>query len=165
MLGKFERVLEALAGSNVDFVIVGGVAVVMHGHLRMTNDLDLAVDLTERNLERCLGCLADLGYQPQAPVDMMAFADADQRQRWVKEKNMTVFSPWSSDRSGPTVDLFADPPFDYQQLKRRAVTVSLAGHDVSVVSLDDLVAMKQAVGRPQDLADVLSLKQIDDRDP
>ncbi|HEY6104570.1 MAG TPA: hypothetical protein VIV59_01215, partial [Anaeromyxobacteraceae bacterium] len=73
-----------------------GVAVVLHGHLRTTADLDLVVSLVPANVRRALAALGGLGFRPRAPVRADDFADPAARAGWAEEEGMTVFSLWSA---------------------------------------------------------------------
>jgi hypothetical protein len=155
--GRVERVLAALEREGVRYLVVGGVAVVLHGHLRTTLDLDLVLQLEPDNLERALKAFAGMGFQPQIPVTLGSFADPRNRESWLREKNMTVFSLWHADHPGFAVDLFVKEPFDFDAVYRRALRVPLPGAQATVVSRDDLVQMKRAAGRAADLEDVAAL--------
>jgi hypothetical protein len=160
MSGRIERVLAALGEAGVQYLIVGGVAVVMHGHLRTTADLDLVIDLEPANARRAIDALTGLGLRPRAPVPAHAFADVEQRESWIETKNMVVFSLW--DPSDPTfdVDLFVREPFEFEPAYRRRVEVSLGTVSANVVALDDLLALKRSAGRSQDLADIEALTAL-----
>jgi hypothetical protein len=160
MSGRVEWVLAALEKAGVRYLVVGGVAVVLHGYLRTTLDLDLVLELERGNLERALKALAGLGLCPQAPVPLSSFADPETRERWLREKNMTVFSLWHPDRPGFAVDLFVQEPFDFEAVYGRALRVPLQGVGATVVSRDDLVEMKRAAGRAQDMEDIAALSEL-----
>jgi len=160
MSGRVEWVLTALEREGVRYLIVGGVAVVLHGHLRTTLDLDLVLQLDRSNLERALRAFSDLGLQPQVPVSLESFADPTNRETWLREKNMTVFSLWHPDHPGFAVDLFVREPFDFDAVYRRALRVPLQGVQATVVSREDLLEMKRATGRAQDLQDVEALAEL-----
>lgn len=162
MAGDIEQVLETLGRAGVRFLVVGGVAVVLHGHLRATADLDLVVQLEEENLRRALDALESLGYRPRAPVSFRAFTDPQTRERWIREKGLTVFSLWSERFPQLEVDLFAREPFEFGETYGRSVRVPLGRQTVAVASLDDLIAMKEAAGRPQDRSDVEALRTLRD---
>jgi len=156
----FEQVLAALNAEQVRYLVVGGVAVVLHGHLRTTADLDLVVSMVPDNVRRALAALGRLGFRPRAPVQPEEFADPAARAGWADEKGMTVFSLWSARVPGIEVDLFVREPFDFEQAFGRAVRVALDTTSATVASLEDLLAMKRAAGRPLDLADVAALEAI-----
>jgi hypothetical protein len=155
------RILAQLDRAGVRFVVVGGVAVVLHGHLRFTADLDLAVALERDNILAALSALKSLGFRPRPPVRAEDFADPEIREAWVREKNMTVFSLWSESFPGTDVDLFADPPIPFQDLEARAVPLAVPPLTVRVASIRDLIAMKRKAGRPIDASDVAALEKIE----
>ena len=91
MVGEIERVLKALERARVRYVIVGGVAVVLHGYLRLTADLDLVLQLDDDNAAAGIRALTGLGYRPRAPVAAEDFARPACRRAWIEDKGMTVF--------------------------------------------------------------------------
>ena len=154
--------LAALAGADVRFVVVGGVAVVLHGHPRLTADLDLVIDLEVGPASRAMQVLTGLGLVPRLPVPASAFADPPTRDRWVAERNLMVFT--LTDPDGLLeVDLFARPPLPFETLWARAMTVLVGQTEARVASLDDLITMKRDAGRPQDLLDIAALEDLRDR--
>jgi len=158
--GDFDLVFAALQRDQVRYLVVGGVAVVLHGHPRFTADLDLVVALDPENARAAIAALARLGYRPRAPVDGAQFADPVARQRWIDEKGLTVFTLWSPDHPATEIDLFVREPFPFDAAWSRATIADLGDVRVPVASLEDLVALKRAAGRPKDLEDVRVLEAI-----
>lgn len=156
----FERVFVALDDAHIRFVVVGGVAVVLHGHPRLTLDLDLAIDLDSEFVAAAIDGLVALGLRPRLPVDPRDFADAATRQEWISERNMRVFSLRDPEDVIPEVDLFAESPMPFDDLFARSVSMQLDNSRVHVASIDDLIAMKRDAGRAQDLADIEALQGI-----
>ena len=161
MLGDIERVLEALNSAGVRYLVVGGVAVVLHGHLRTTADLDLVVQLERDNVLCAMRALAGLAYRPRAPVAAEAFADEKVRESWVRDEGLTVFSLWSSRAPTLEVDLFVREPFGFAAVYARALKVPLENTFAWVISLPDLIALKRQAGRPHDLEDIEALKALE----
>ncbi|MCU1348288.1 MAG: hypothetical protein JWO56_1318 [Acidobacteria bacterium] len=157
MVGDIERLLQELSRSGVRYLVVGGVAVVLHGYLRSTADLDLIIGLETPNVEAALATFERLGFQPRAPVPLRAFADADERRRWVEEKNLTVFSLWHSKMPGFEIDIFVESPIPFDDAYGRASWARLGESSVPVAAIDDLVAMKLAADRPRDREDIEAL--------
>ena len=162
MAGEIERVLSALNREEVRYLVAGGVAVVLHGHLRTTADLDLIVQLDEKNVLRALRALDSLGYRPRAPVAAEDFADETIRESWIRDKHLQVFSFWSDASPGLEVDLFAREPFDFDLAYAETEEVRLESTTTRVVPLHRLIEMKRSVGRPRDLEDVEALEALDD---
>jgi Nucleotidyl transferase AbiEii toxin, Type IV TA system len=158
--GDLDRIFAALEASGSRYLVVGGVAVVLHGHPRFTADLDLVLALDPDNLARALPALEALGYRPRAPVALAQFADPGERQRWIDEKAMTVFSLWSPELPATEIDLFAAEPLPFEAAHARALRADLGATTATVASLADLIALKRSAGRPQDLEDVSALEAI-----
>ena len=160
MAQRFEPVLKALNDAKVRFLVVGGVAVVLHGHLRTTADLDLVVELSPDNLARALDAFERAGFEPRAPVTLRSFADPETRRSWIETKNLQMFSLWNETLPGFEVDLFVEEPFDFDHAWGRRVEVPLTSTVAPVVCLDDLLSLKRAAKRPLDLADVAVLEAL-----
>jgi hypothetical protein len=160
VIGNIERVFEALNQKNVRYLVAGGVAVVLHGYLRTTADLDLVVQLDEDNLRRALSALDSLGYRPRAPVRAEDFAERSIREAWIRDKNLQVFSMWSKESPALEVDLFVEEPFDFDEAYARTEPIRLETTTARVVPRRLLIEMKRSVGRPRDLEDVEALEAL-----
>lgn len=154
--------LRALNEAGVRFVVVGGVAVVLHGHPRLTADLDLVLDLGTDNLLAALRALRDEGLAPRLPVPPEQFADPQIRERWRREHNLTVFSLHDPADPRREVDLFAETPVAFEELWESSHVVVAGDVPIRVVGLAHLIAMKRVAGRPQDLADIVALEALRD---
>lgn len=160
----FEPVFAALGRRRVRFVVVGGVAVVLHGHPRLTVDLDLVVDLTRDQAEAAVDALVDdLGLRPRLPVDPHDLADAEVREGWVRDRNLEVLSFHDPDQPLLEVDVFARDPVPFDDLWARSVVIPVGATEVRVASIDDLIAMKRASDRAQDRADIEALEELRER--
>lgn len=159
-MSLFEPLFAALNATGTRYVVVGGVATVLHGYARLTADVDLIVDLAPVPARKLLDALVSLGFSPRAPVDAVKFADRETRERWAEEKGMQVFS--LVDRANPmrAVDLFVRSPIEFEQLWSRAEVMTLESTTVRVAALDDLIALKRMAARPQDLDDIEQLERI-----
>ena len=164
MVEIIEDVLDALNREGVRYLVVGGVAVVLHGHLRSTADLDLVIQLSEENASRAVKALGALGYRPRVPVSIEQFAKEEIRKGWIKDKGLTVFSLWHPQRPLIEVDLFVAEPFDFDEAYQRALEIELNHTSITVVSLKDLLALKRSANRPQDIADIEALENLESSD-
>lgn len=154
--------LRALHEAGVRAIVVGGVAVVLHGHPRLTADLDLVLDLASDNVHVALRVLRAHGLVPRLPVPPEQFADPAVRERWRRERHMTVFSFHDPADPRREVDLFAESPVPFEELWNASVVLDVTGVPVRVAGIDHLIAMKRQAGRHQDLADVIALETIRD---
>lgn len=142
----------ALARAGVDFVVIGGVAVVVQASPRFTRDLDISYATDTANLERLGTLLVALDAKLRGVEDDVPFTPDARTLRHAQILTLTT-------RDGD-LDLLVNPPGSpgYPALRRHADVVDLDGNSVRVASLEDLIEMKRAVGRPQDEIDIESLE-------
>ncbi len=153
------ELFRALGDADVRFLVAGGLAVSVHGFLRVTADIDLVVKLEPGNIARAFAALESLGYRPIIPVSAAKFGDPATRESWVRDRNMRVLGFQSQEHWETPVDVFAAEPFPFDEEYDRAAVRELVGiGGVHVVSLPTLVRLKEAAGRPQDLADLDQLR-------
>lgn len=144
---------------GLDYVVIGGVALVMHGVVRFTADLDLMVALDRDNLRKLLDAMAELGYRPRVPEPPEALLDPDRRKYWQDEKSMEIFSFYSPDQPLALLDIMIHEPIAYQRLKNNAVVMTVGTIRVPVASINDMIELKKISGRPQDLEDIKALEE------
>jgi hypothetical protein len=138
-------ILHALEEHGVDFVVVGGLAGMAHGSRYPTNDTDVAYERGQANLERLATALRELGATLRgAPPDVPFLLDAT---------SLASGANFTFDMTLGPLDILGDPAGapKYEALRSDAVQATLFGVRVRVASLDHLIAMKEAAGRPQDL--------------
>jgi hypothetical protein len=158
---SFGRVLAALNHADVRYLVVGGLAVVAHGYVRFTKDLDLALEMGEGNLSRAVQAFEALGYRPLVPVPLADLVSAEKRRSWVEEKNARAFHLFSDELPMARIDLLLEIPFEFDDAFGRAHWDELSPElRVPFLGLDDLIRMKEAAGRPTDLADAHKLKLL-----
>ena len=135
-------------------MVVGGVAVVVQGSPRFTKDLDICYATDPENLDRLGALLVELDARLRGVDEDLAFVPD---RRALKRTQMLTLMTREGD-----IDLLVDPPGspNYATLRRRASRVELDGDTVLIASIDDLIAMKAAAGRPQDLVDLESLRIV-----
>jgi hypothetical protein len=156
----FEPVLDALEQRGVRHVVVGGVAVVLHGHARLTGDLDLMIDLAPGPARAAVEALVGLGLRPRLPVDPLEFADPGIRSGWIRERGLRVFSFVDPRNPMRLVDLFAENPLVFDEVWRNAEVVESGATRIRVAAIPDLIALKRLAGRPQDALDIAALEEI-----
>lgn len=150
----------ALDKHRVNYVLVGGLAMNLHGVPRMTMDVDLVLALSEDNLDRFIASAQDLGLTPVAPVALSALKDPEQRRDWVEHKHLIAFALQPATSGAPTVDILLAPTLDIEAALARAVTRDLGDIPVSVAAIEDMITLKKAAGRQQDQADLVHLEQL-----
>lgn len=161
-LRSFETIMGALNERGVRYLLVGGMAVVAHGHGRMTHDIDLVINLDRDNILKAFAAFSDLGYQPRVPVTATSFADPANRSAWIAQKGMTVLNLYSERFRTTPIDVFVAEPFDFDATEARSLTADVEGVEFRYVDIETLIRMKEAVGRPIDRDDVLHLRMLQD---
>lgn len=156
----FAPLFDALNKADIRYVVVGGLATVLHGYARLTVDIDLVVDLAPEQAEKVISTLTTLGFVPQLPLNPSDFANSQTRHMWNTEKNMQVFSMVDPGNPLRIVDLFVENIIPFEELWSRSKTVQVDTVSISIASLTDLIHLKRLAGRPQDLIDIKNLEQI-----
>ena len=152
-----ERLLSTLAAHRVDFLVAGGVAVIMHGYSRFTRDLDIIPSPDQSSMRDLAAALSEL--QAHAVTARGERVEVD----LAHPESLSVGNYFLSTKFG-ALDLFNGPRPDlrrYRRLEAAATSVEVAGHDVKVISKADLIAMKRDAGRPKDLRDIAALTELE----
>ncbi len=150
----------SLATHNIPYLLVGGVAVNLHGIPRMTMDVDLAIKFSKESVSALDEMCRELSLVPIQPVTVQQLADPRERERLRSEKNMFAFSLRSPVASDPTVDLLLETVWHFDAAWERRIVRKVGEISINVASIADLIAMKVTLGRPQDLADVEHLRRF-----
>lgn len=150
----------ALNKHRVAYILIGGLAVSLHGVERATMDIDISVVMSRENLAALIAAGRELGLTPVLPVPIESLADPELLKQWHEQRNMEVFALRAPGFAGVTIDVLLYPPLGATAMIERAVTFDVGGVPVQVAGIDDLIALKQAVGRPIDLADIEHLRRI-----
>jgi hypothetical protein len=158
---SIEAIIGALNQHQVRYLIVGGLAVVAHGYVRFTADIDLMLAVDETNLSHAVAALKTLDYRPRAPVPIEQFIDPTMRRQWAAEKNMTVFSLFSPKHPATEIDLFIEPPINFEAAYKNAAMLKLTPNVIgNFCSLNDLIELKSKAARPRDLEDIAKLRGL-----
>lgn len=155
----YEEILREFQKQKVRYVLVGGIAINLHGSLRNTADLDILVEMSNENLAKVVTILKDQGYRVKQPVDPMGIADPKTRNGWIYGKNMKAFN-FYKDRELKEVDIIIDSPISYEAAQPRAEITKIGDLRLPLISIDDLIKMKTRAGRAVDQLDVAELKRI-----
>jgi predicted nucleotidyltransferase len=144
--------LHRLTAAGVDFVVVGGVAVAVQGYGRATKDLDITYATGGANLERLGTALLELRARLRGVDEAVPFIPDP-----AALKRMAILT-LDTDEGPLDLLLRPDGAPPYERMRERADVVDLDGAPIRVVAIDDLLSMKRAAGRPQDLADIDALE-------
>jgi len=157
---KIAEPLQSLTDAQVQYVLVGGLAVQLRGFLRATFDIDLVLAMNDGNLVRFIDVVKNYGLQPAIPVPIESLRNAEQIDQWHREQGMLAFSLREPQTGGGVVDVLVRPDVTFEKLFANAVEGHLFGRRVLIASIDDLLAMKGIANRPKDRIDIEALERI-----
>ena len=157
---KTADLLQSLADEQVQYVLVGGLAVQLHGFLRSTFDIDLVLAMNDDNLVRFIAVAKRYGLVPSIPVPIDSLRNASQIDQWHREKGMLAFALREPQIGGSVVNVLVRPEVPFDILMTNAVAGELFARQVWIASIDDLLTMKRIANRPKDQLDVVALEKI-----
>jgi hypothetical protein len=157
--GRFDarEIFRALAQNEVEYLTIGGIAIQAHGGQRFTQGLDVAIAASTENVARLANALLDL--------DARILGPDGQRSRSVPTAPLLASSDqWHLMTVHGRLDILTLPAHlgSFEETRARAHEVPLGDLTIPIAHRDDLLKMKRAAGRPQDLADVKLLESLDD---
>lgn len=158
----YVELFKALNKGRVRYLVVGGIAVNLHGIVRLTQDVDLMLALDAANLRRFVSAVKKYAFKPVVPVKLEDLTDPVKVRDWIENKHMLAFGLRPRNPVDPTLDILLKPPIDFKAAYARRVMASVGGSKVPVAAVEDIIAMKTGTGRQKDEADVLSLKRLKD---
>lgn len=146
------ELLATLSRHQVEYTVIGGVAVQIHGHRRTTMDLDVIPEPSEENLERLARALVELRAHPRdlpgGPPTAEHLASAP------------IVPPLATTHG--ELHILRDVPGAraYDTLRSQALVIEFKGITLAIAGIDDLIAMKRAAGRPTDHRDIAALTAL-----
>jgi hypothetical protein len=156
-----EDIFRALQEAEIRYMVVGGLAVIAHGYVRLTKDLDLVLDLSSEALPRALKVLESLAYRPIIPVPLFDFANPELRQDWTENRNMKVFNLISDRYPDVSIDIFPKEPFGFKKEFAAAAWKDVAPNvRARVVSVSGLIKLKMEANRDCDRDDIDKLRKL-----
>jgi hypothetical protein len=151
-----QAILETLDRHDVRYVLIGGLAAVLHGAPHVTTDVDIVPEEGKQNLERLSAALKELGARIRVtgepdgiPFDQTA-------------ESLARVRVWNLTSSLGDLDITFEPSGTqgYEDLRRDVVRLNVHGIDVPVASLADVIRSKEAAGRPRDRAALPALREL-----
>lgn len=146
------QITDSFAAAKLKYAIVGGYALALHGLVRATMDVDLVLHLKLADFELAEATLKKINLQSRLPI--RAQDVIKMRREYIENRNLLAWS--FVDYKNPTrqVDILINK--DLRDLA--TMKISVAGKKISVVTLNELLKMKQEAGRPQDLVDIKNIR-------
>lgn len=144
---NLNNLLKILLESQIDFVLIGGYAAVLHGSSQVTQDIDICAVMTGDNLAKLREALKDLEPQhrmnPNFQPSLNDYPAPGQK----------ITNYYLKTKSG-ILDIIEDvrPVGSFERIKAKAVSVPLFGRKCNVIALEDLIEVKKSMTRPKDIA-------------
>ena len=155
------KLFQALDRQKVRYLLVGGVAVNLHGAERMTMDVDLMLAMDGKNLERFRTVADILRLRPAVlPVTLEQFCDPKTVASWVTDKRMLAFQLRGPELDAPSVDILVKPVVSFRSAYRRRKRMKVGDVSISVAASEDLIRLKSGTGRKVDESDILALRRL-----
>ena len=151
---SLNHLLQRLADSRVDFVVVGGFAGVLYGSALVTRDLDICAVLTPENIEHLRVTLRDLNPRHRMTPQRLSFLTVPTSGESVA--NLYLETDWG------VVDILSSITGvgGFESIKGNSEAFDIAGRKCRIISLPDLVRAKEAMGREKDLLAAKELRAI-----
>ena len=123
-------------------------------------DIDITVAMQAENLNALIAMAQELKLSPVLPVPLESLLNLNLLKKWHDERNLKAFALKTDELAGVTLDILLFPPVDFSSMYSRAVIFDVANTQVKVAAINDLIAMKNAVGREIDLMDIEHLNAL-----
>ncbi|PIR26895.1 MAG: hypothetical protein COV43_00075 [Deltaproteobacteria bacterium CG11_big_fil_rev_8_21_14_0_20_42_23] len=148
------RITEALKKKKIDYALVGGYALSLHGAVRGTIDVDIVIRSSKKDYVALEKALLAFGLAPKLPVDAQQIFDF--REEYIKNKNLVAWSFYNPKNPIELLDIIIT--HDLQKMKTEKI--HFQNHEVKVASISELISMKKKSGRTQDKEDIKALESI-----
>jgi len=149
-----KRLCKKLSDRKVAYALVGGYAVALHGAVRGTVDIDFVIQWNQDNLNSAEEVLEELGLISRLPLN--AAEVFSYRDEYINNRNLIAWNFYNPSNMAEQVDII----IDFNLSKQSIVTMVVGEDKVNVISIEQLIKMKQKAGRPQDLADIEALEKL-----
>ncbi|MBI4041894.1 MAG: hypothetical protein HY391_00295 [Deltaproteobacteria bacterium] len=154
----YSDVLRAFSSSQIRYAIVGGFAVVAHGAMRLTMDLDLAITLNTHDLKKAWEILKQLDFKIQQPVLKSDFVNPTRLKQIAQEKHARALTFYHAKQPYLVIDLMIDENAELKD--EEIVEMFFLGVRCPIITLKKLIELKAKSDREKDLADARSLRKI-----
>lgn len=148
------KVCAALENARIPYAVVGGYAVALHGAIRGTIDVDIVIKWSLKNLQKVESVLKELGLVSLHPIN--ADSVFHFRDEYIQNRNLIAWNFYDSSNHANQIDIIINYDLTHAKVK----TVCTPSGRIKILSRDDLIRMKRASGRPQDLIDAEALGSL-----
>lgn len=149
-----ETICHAFNKNNVDYALVGGYAVALHGAVRGTVDIDFVLKWEEETLKSVENILQKQGLISHLPIsatDVFAF-----REEYINNRNLIAWNFYHPSDASQQVDIIISYDLNIED----KIIFKTAKTAISLLAKAPLIAMKRKSSRPQDLEDIAALEKL-----
>lgn len=157
----YTQFFKELHKHKVRYLVIGGIAVNLHGFGRATGDLDIIVDFSKDNLKKFIDTVKKMGLLPKIPVKLDDLCDKNLRDSWIEEKNMKVFSVYNPRDQMELIDILLEYDLDFEKEYKNREIAKAGEIEIPIISIDGLIKLKKAAGRERDKLDISALEKIE----
>lgn len=159
------EILNVLYKKKIKYLIVGGLAVNLHGVPRVTQDIDIIISMDEDNISTLIESLKELGYIPRLPVDPKGLINPLIVRDWIEKRNLKAFTFYNKKDNFKEIDIVLSHPLTFDQAYQNKIVKKVEKIKINLIAIEDLITMKNSAGRKQDLSDVKLLKKLKEELP
>ena len=156
----YKKILSELEKKGVKYLVIGGIAVNLYGHPRVTKDLDLMISFEKTNMDKFIEIIKLFKLKPRVPVEIEELADENKRENWRQKRNMKVFSFYNPENDLEVIDIMIQDYINFDEAYKKVEKVSDGSLTISIISIDDLIKLKEIANRPTDRSDIEVLKKL-----
>jgi predicted nucleotidyltransferase len=142
----YKNEIKALNKSGIEYLVIGGIAVNLYGLARLTRDMDLMIDVSEKNLQKFALLMNKLGYGTKISIE--------------ESKDLVAIAFRHKSEEYKQIDIFIKNPIDFKKAFKRRKKMKIDNIIISCVGFDDLIKLKKIAGRDRDLIDLGYLKKF-----
>ena len=150
-----KKLLETLLENKIDFVLIGGFAAVVHGSTLVTQALDICMAMSDYNVENLRKILKD--YDPWHRMNRKARLSFLEHPKTTEGLNNIYLQ---TDLGILDILSETQPAGNFETIKKNSIEIPLYGHKCKIISIDDLIKVKEKMNRPKDVQAVIELKKI-----
>ena len=158
----YYHIFKTLNENSIEYIVVGGLALNLHGIPRMTYDIDLLVNFEGDSMPKMLSILQEWGFLPRIPDPITDVLDNDKRQEWIEHKNLIAFTLYNDHFDIREIDIIISSPVSYSEAIQKIISSSLIDISIPTMCIEHLIKMKEDTGRLQDRMDIDNLRKLVD---
>lgn len=159
-MNLYKRIFKQLEDSQIDYLIVGGVAVNLYGYARFTGDIDILLALNPANLAKMDELMHKLDYVERIPVNIKELGNKVKLNGLIKEKGLKAYTYISNSQPQLDIDVIVKESINFKDYDKGKTIIKVWDMELPVVSIDDLIKMKKSVKRDKDMLDIEALLKL-----